>query len=140
MYGLMANRDIWAKPIFGRWGDHEMLDVNGIRFRPEVVHDTGRWPQLMGPDGHEKTLISAYLDSNALLAGVGLKIERLLLDERRAWSMWLSNGIELKLGREQFSQRLQRFVDIYPGTLASRIEQVAVVDLRYINGFAVRWK
>lgn len=124
---------------FGRWGDNEMVDVNGMRFRPTVVREAGPWPQLMGPDGHEKTLIRAYLEGNAMLAAVDLKIKRLVLDERRAWSMWFTNGVKVKLGREQFAERLQRFVDIYPETLARRIGQVAAIDLRYINGFAVRW-
>jgi cell division septal protein FtsQ len=53
--------------------------------------------------------------------------------------MQFANGIEINLGREDFTERLQRFVDIYPRILASQSDKIAVVDLRYTNGFAVRW-
>jgi cell division protein FtsQ len=29
---------------------------------------------------------------------------------------------------------------VYPRVLAAQIDRIAVVDLRYVNGFAVRWK
>ncbi len=54
--------------------------------------------------------------------------------------MKFSNGIEVKQGRENLMQRLRRFVDIYPRVLSERSSEVATVDLRYISGFAVRWK
>ena len=53
--------------------------------------------------------------------------------------MTLKNGLEINLGREQFFPRLQRLIDIYSRILADQAERIAVVDLRYVNGFAVRW-
>ncbi|HCB13375.1 MAG TPA: cell division protein FtsQ, partial [Gammaproteobacteria bacterium] len=44
------------------------------------------------------------------------------------------------VGREQFEQRLQRLVQLYPRILSAQIDRIAVVDLRYGNGFVVRWK
>lgn len=124
---------------FGRWGEDEMVDVNGVRFRPARVRQPGPWPQLAGPNGQEKTVLRAYREAGGLLAGVGLKVTRLVLDERRAWSLGCADGVELSLGREQFAQRLRRFVEVYPDVLAPRIDEIAAVDLRYVNGFAVRW-
>lgn len=44
---------------FGYWGEgeQEMVDVEGRRFRPEVVRQPGPWPHLAGPVGHEAALI-----------------------------------------------------------------------------------
>lgn len=124
---------------FAKWGQQEMVDVNGERFRPTIVRQSGSWPELMGPDGHEMTLIQVYKEASAMVAKAGLVITRLVQDGRRAWWMKLDNGIEINLGRERFKQRLQRFVDVYPKTLADHVDQIVAVDLRYINGFAVRW-
>lgn len=124
---------------FARWGQQEMVDVNGQRFHPTVIRQSGSWPQLRGPQGHEMTLIQVYKEADAMVAKTGLQITNLVQDGRRAWWMRLDNGIEIDLGRERFIQRLQRFVDVYPRALADRVDQIAAVDLRYANGFAVRW-
>lgn len=128
------------RTAFGYWGEREMVDVNGVRFQPMVVRQPGPWPKLVGPDGHEKALIAAYQQVRTLLDPLGLKLARLVQDERRAWWMTFENGLDVYLGREQFVQRLRRLAQIYPRLLAPRIDQIAVVDLRYLNGFAVRWK
>jgi cell division protein FtsQ len=124
---------------FGFWGQDEMVDVNGIRFRPGVIRESGPWPRLLGPDGQEETVIRTYREASALVDKIGLAITQLVQDERRAWWLKFANGVEVNLGREQFTQRLQRFVAIYPQVLAGRIAEIAAVDLRYSNGFAVRW-
>ena len=128
------------RTVFGHWGQHEMVDINGIRFQPVFFRELAFWPRLAGPDGRERHLIQTYRQANAIIAGLGLKITRLVQDKRRAWRMQFDNGLEIKLGRQQFTQRLMRFVAIYPDLLANRIADIATVDLRYINGFAVRWK
>lgn len=128
------------RTAFGYWGQDEMVDVNGKRFRPTVVRQPGPWPRLAGPNGHELNLIRVWREANTTLGKVGLKLVRLVLDQRRAWWMQFDNGVEISLGRENFAQRLQRFVDIYPQVLSSQSDRIAIVDLRYTNGFAVRWK
>jgi cell division protein FtsQ len=46
----------------------------------------------------------------------------------------------MELGRLQLEQRLQRFVRSWPMVLAHAAERISVIDLRYSNGFAVRWQ
>ncbi|HXH02892.1 MAG TPA: cell division protein FtsQ/DivIB, partial [Candidatus Competibacteraceae bacterium] len=125
---------------YGVWGEGEMVDVNGKRFRPAAIPESERWPRLHGPAGHELNLIARYAEANALVARAELRIRQLRLDERRAWWITFDNGIELSLGREAFMPRLQRFVDLYSRVLAPKAAQIAAVDLRYANGFAVRWR
>ncbi|HRD66595.1 MAG TPA: cell division protein FtsQ/DivIB [Candidatus Competibacter sp.] len=125
---------------FGYWGENEMVDVNGVRFRPTVLRQPGPWPRLDGPDGHEKALIKIYQETRALLDPIGLKLVKLVQDDRRAWWLTFDNGLEVYVGREQFEERLRRLAQVYPRLLASQIDRIAVVDLRYVNGFAVRWK
>ncbi|PIE83459.1 MAG: hypothetical protein CSA09_00880 [Candidatus Contendobacter odensis] len=125
---------------FGYWGNDEMVDVNGQRFRPTVIRQLKKWPRLTGPNGHEKTLIQAYRETRALLEPVNLKLVKLVQDERRSWWLTFENGLEAHIGRKHFKQRLLRLADVYPRVLAAQAKYIAVIDLRYINGFAVRWK
>jgi len=128
------------RTLFGYWGENEMVDVNGQRFRPAQIRQSGPWPRLIGPDGHERSLIRTYRELQPLLRALDLRLEQLTLDERRAWHLQFANGVQVLLGREQFRERLQRFLAAYPRLLANRVAAVAVVDLRYTHGFAVRWK
>ena len=125
---------------YALWSSGEMVDVKGKRFRPDSIPTPERWPLLSGPDGHELNLIARYAEANALTAKANLRIRKLRQDERRAWWIELDNGIELSLGREAFMPRLQRFTSLYPKVLAARALEIARVDLRYANGFAVRWR
>ena len=65
---------------------------------------------------------------------------KLVQDERRAWWLTFDSGLEVYVGREQFERRIQRLARVYPRLLAAQAERIAVVDLRYVNGFVVRWK
>jgi cell division protein FtsQ len=126
---------------FGYWGErNDMVDVNGTRFHPPTLRQPGPWPRLSGPDGREKTLIKAWREVRALFDPLGLKLARLAQDERRAWRLTFDNGLEVYIGREQFEERLRRLARVYPSVLAAQADRIAVVDLRYVNGFAVRWK
>jgi cell division protein FtsQ len=62
----------------------------------------------------------------------------LFLSERFAWNLRLANGIKLNLGRSEFIDRLQRFVDIFP-LISAQNKSVDYVDLRYDTGLAVGW-
>ena len=73
-----------------------------------------------------------------LLAGAALPIDELFLSERFAWQITLKNAIKLNLGRQEFIDRLQRFVDVYP-LLKEQPKAVEYIDLRYDTGLAVGW-
>lgn len=125
---------------YARWGQGEMLDTKAVRFRPGTIREPHDWPQFDGPDGHEALLMRVYGDAGHALAPLGLKVVRVQQDARGAWALTLDTGLELRLGREAFGERLARFIEIWPRVLAGQAERIAGVDLRYLNGFAVRWK
>lgn len=63
-------------------------------------------------------------------------IAQISLSPRRAWQLRLENGVVLELGKDQVPQRLARFVEVYPYSLATLPAMPRYVDLRYRNGFA----
>jgi hypothetical protein len=69
-----------------------------------------------------------------------LKFAKLVQDERRAWWLTFDNGLEVYVGRERFEERLRGWRNSIRRCWPLRLDQIAVVDLRYVNGFAVRWK
>lgn len=95
-------------------------------------------PQLFGPGGSEKTALTGYTHMQRLLNTSGQRISQLVLSERFAWQARLTNQIVLKLGRQEYVNRLQRFIDVYP-LLSVETKAVEYVDLRYDTGIAVGW-
>ena len=51
----------------------------------------------------------------------------------------LEGGPELRLGRRDVGERLERSFAVVTPALAGELERVRYVDLRYTNGFAVGW-
>ena len=95
---------------------------------------------MSGPQGQERKVLAHYGQVVEALAPLGLQVQQLALDERRAWSVWLDDDVQLRLGRAEPWQRLQRFVRAYPGVFDGRLAELKRVDLRYSNGFSVLWE
>jgi len=70
----------------------------------------------------------------------GLSVVRLQLNKRRAWRFELGNGLSVVLGRRYFENRIERFVNVVINNLGEKLSQAREIDMRYTNGFAVRWK
>lgn len=65
------------------------------------------------------------------------------LSARLAWQVRLDDGMLIELGREQtkapIAMRLERFVENYSLLADGRRPLPAAVDMRYPNGFALRY-
>ena len=120
-----------------RWNSDSLLNQYGQTF--EAQSTDGALPDLFGPGGSEQTALQGYRAMQTLLNGASLTIDELYLSERFAWNVILSNGVKLNLGRSEFVNRLQRFVDVYP-LLLKQGKLIDYVDLRYDTGLAVGWK
>jgi len=64
----------------------------------------------------------------------------LTLDARGALNLTLDNGVQVRLGRQQIESRFERFMLVAAKLVSQRAADIAYVDMRYGNGFAVGWK
>lgn len=122
------------------WHGQGFLNRHGEAFFPAEDQTDIALPWLDGPDGQEMKVLESYRRVSSRLASLGLQLQRLQVDGRRAWEIQLAGGIALKLGRTQPWQRLQRFVRAWPSVFAARQAELRTVDLRYSNGFSVVWQ
>ncbi|WP_113907087.1 cell division protein FtsQ/DivIB [Aliidiomarina celeris] len=121
------------------WNGTELLNQDGERFVGEVERVRESLPKLEGPNPHVAEVFRQYRDIQLLLARNNHNIERFILSERFATRVWLTSGIELRLGRESQLERVQRFMDLLPTIEMESTKGVAYVDLRYDTGLAVGW-
>jgi cell division protein FtsQ len=117
-----------------RWNNNALVDSQGEVF---VAQSDLVMPDFAGQDGTAAEVAQRYEQFSQQLSGLDLQVTRLVLSPRHAWQLRLSNGMVLELGREDVQQRLTRFVEAYPYSLAAIQSRVKYVDLRYSNGFAV---
>lgn len=122
------------------WGDDGLLNARAELFVTGEVERPSGLPRLDGPAGSEATLAARYLEYDASLSRCAMRVARLELDARRATRLTLAGGIVLRLGRNDVAERAHRFCGTALAALAPRLGEVAYVDMRYTNGFAVGWR
>lgn len=123
-----------------RWGDSGLLNHAGEYFAPEITTIPVVLPLLSGPVGSEVNLLNRFNMMQERIQAIGFNIASITLNERRAWSFQLKNGIKVVLGRRDFEDRFNRVLTLIPTTISGRIEQTESIDMRYTNGFSILWK
>lgn len=121
------------------WNETALLNRRGDVFTPPRAQFPADLPALFGSVGTQDMLLDNYLVLQETLQKLGLVVDVLARDERGAWQVDLGNGLRLRVGRGDYANRLKRFIAVYSSVLAPRLEQIESVDLRYTNGFALRW-
>lgn len=131
---------IYERQPFARWNDKQLISRQGQVFDAPGMDDTSGLPSLRGPDARLAEVVSFYADTQKAFTGTHLQITGVALTERGSWSVTTASGAQIVIGdREQAGRRLRRFLDVYPQLMAGHTDGFAYVDLRYTNGFAVRW-
>ncbi|MGH8134911.1 MAG: cell division protein FtsQ/DivIB, partial [Steroidobacteraceae bacterium] len=123
-----------------RWGEDGLLNTRGELFAAGVRHVPPELPRLDGPDGSEWQVAQRYLAIQGRLVEQGLRVAALRLDPRGAWELDLTNGVTVRLGRRQVDERMDRLVQVTAQTIAGRAAEIAYIDMRYSNGFAIGWR
>ncbi|MGH8220710.1 MAG: cell division protein FtsQ/DivIB [Steroidobacteraceae bacterium] len=123
-----------------RWGQSGLVNTRGALFTGDARHIPLELPTLIGPDGTEPAVAHRYLAMQGRLAEVGMRLTALRLDARGAWAFDLDNGVTVRLGRKQVDQRFETFMQVASKIVSQRASDIAYVDMRYANGFALGWR
>lgn len=125
------------------WGDGRLVNTFGELFSANLgeAEESGPLPQFSGPPGTEVQVARRWAELRQVVAPLGVEPVAVSLSDRHAWTLKLSDGTTLLLGREQgmpIDRRLARWVETYPQAMAELQRRAEVIDLRYPNGFAMR--
>lgn len=123
-----------------RWGESGLLNTRGELFVRSATHVPAELPRLSGPEGTESQVAQRYLSVQGRMLEAGLRIAALRLDARGAWEMDLDSGVTVRLGRREVDERIERFIRTASQVIAHRLTEIAYVDMRYSNGFAIGWR
>lgn len=136
-----AALDITIREIepVARWGSDALLARGGQVFKvpsPGLIHGL---PQFDAPAGRGGDVLAFFHTAQEDFTPYGLRVTGVSLSARGSWSLTLSNGGRVVVGGEQAERRLARFAAALPVLMRGRSDGFTYVDLRYSNGFAVRW-
>jgi cell division protein FtsQ len=130
--------DISEQTAVAQWGDEGLLNPDAVIFYPELSSFPPNLPVLTGPMNSSRQVLNMFTRIQALLPA-GIAVERLSLSDRRSWQLKIANGPEIRLGKSGVIARMQRFLDSFPVHEPVRLQRIAYIDMRYTNGFAIRW-
>jgi cell division protein FtsQ len=123
-----------------RWGESGLLNTRGELFEKAAAHVPAELPRLSGPEGTQAQVAQRYLSAQGRMLEAGMRIAALRLDERGAWELDLDSGVTVRLGRRDVDERIERFIHTASPVIAHRLTEIAYVDMRYSNGFAIGWR
>jgi cell division protein FtsQ len=130
---------IYEQRPYAHWGSDMLINRDGQLFQVPGASEIQGLPRLDGPDERIGDVIAFHSEVLAEAGGSGLQVSGLSLSARGSWTVHLDSGASIIVGNEHAHERLRRFLQMYPRVAASGRGAFEYVDLRYSNGFAMKW-
>ncbi|MGR8997629.1 MAG: cell division protein FtsQ/DivIB [Gammaproteobacteria bacterium] len=128
------------KKAYARWGQNSLITEQGVLFTPKNMDQFQTLTLVTGPEHQQVKVLEIMKGIKTALADQSLEMAEFSVNDRWSWKIKLANGLEILLGRNEQLKKLQRFLKTLKVLGQERVEQLAIVDLRYPNGYAVSWK
>jgi cell division protein FtsQ len=127
--------------LMGRWNSTAWVNTASevVRIDNAAEYYSGL-PLLFGPEGTAAKVLQHLHYFNEVLEPMGLKIESLKMTSTGSWQLEIDAGFTLLMSKKGYMREIQRFANVYAQELSAQRRQLAKVDMRYTNGFAVRWR
>lgn len=130
---------IREKKPYVRWGQQSLVSVRGEIITPKSMDSFKTLPILHGPELQQVKTLEIMKGVNTALADQSMKMAEFTINDRWAWKIKLTTGLEILLGRNEQLKKLQRFLKTLDVLGQEQVEKMAIVDLRYPNGYAISW-
>ena len=130
---------IREKKPYVRWGSERLVSARGEIITPKNMDPFKTLPLLQGPELQQVKTLEIMKGINTALADQSMKMAEFTINDRWAWKIKLTTGLEILLGRNEQLKKLQRFLKTLDVLGPEQVEKMAIVDLRYPNGYAVSW-
>lgn len=130
---------VYERHAVAIWREQRLLSANGDVFAVAAARLADNLPRLSGPEGSQRRVFAFHLAAVEALRGNGLQPFATELSARGAWTLALTQGASLLLGNRDVEQRLHEFCKVFQEIPSSEQSRLLRADLRYANGFALRW-
>ena len=131
---------IREKNPYARWGKNSLITEQGVIFTPKNIEQFQNLTLVTGPELQQVKVLEIMKGIKTALADQSMELAEFNVNDRWAWKIKLATGLEILLGRNEQLKKLQRFLKTLAVLKQEQVDVMAVVDLRYPNGYAVSWK
>ncbi|MCB1588880.1 MAG: FtsQ-type POTRA domain-containing protein [Xanthomonadales bacterium] len=125
--------------VLARLGRERLIDRDGRVFDADSHVPMGGIPRFEVSEQRVEDALALYELVRPGLESLGLELARLSLSERGGAALTTAEGLEIVIGRSAHQQRWARLVHGLPLLRLQQDGDPERIDLRYTNGFAVRW-
>jgi cell division protein FtsQ len=130
---------VYEQQPFARWTGGRLVNRRGELFEVAGAEGLQGLPRFSAPDDRLADVLAFHAYCQREFTGSGLAVDAISVSSRGGWRLELASGTVVELGRDAIHPRLARFLDVWPRLAGSHVASPVSVDLRYENGFAVRW-
>jgi cell division protein FtsQ len=131
---------VHEKKAYVRWGQKSLITERGDIFTPKNIDQFQDLPIIEGPIQQQKKVLEVMKGIKTALADQSMELAEFTISERWTWIIKLRSGLQIVMGRNEPLKKLQRFLKTVPILGQDKIDAIQIVDLRYLNGYAVAWK
>lgn len=131
---------VQEKKPYARWSRNSLITEQGVIFTPKDITPHAHLTVVTGPDRQQVKILEMMKGIKTTLADQSMELVEFSVNDRWAWRIRLATGLEILLGRNEQLKKLQRFLKTLTVLGQEQVDAMAVVDLRYPNGYAVSWK
>jgi len=132
------NITIEEEDIIGWWNKDSIINSKGNLFLLDQQSLPSGLIEFYGPNGQQAMVFEKYLLFAEELTVRGILIEKVVLDFKGSWSVTIRPNITLRFGKENISERFDRFLMIWDESLLDNLAVIEYIDLRYTEGFSVK--
>lgn len=123
-----------------RWQEGSLLNSHGDIFKPINIETFQSLPVLYGPVEQRYQLLQVMNDLKLSLIEKGLHLTEFRVSDRQSWLLVMKNGMVIQLGRLQPLQKFTQLMQAFQVLGNELVEKIEYIDMRYPNGYAVRWR
>jgi len=123
-----------------RWNEDSLIEDDASLFRPAEGAQAYALARLAGPPGRHREVLDRFKRLATTFGALAGGVTALSLSARGEWRVEFASGLTLVPRTPLDVDALARFAQTLPRILGDRLGDAERIDLRYANGFAVRWR
>ncbi|MCF7971945.1 MAG: FtsQ-type POTRA domain-containing protein [Methylococcaceae bacterium] len=123
-----------------RWQTDSLLNIRGEIFTPLNIQEFTFLPVLYGPIDQRQELLEIMYGLSTRLINQDMRLTEFRVSNRQSWLLTMENGMTIQLGRFEPLNKLNLLLKAFVVLGSELVNKIAYVDMRYPNGYAVRWR
>ncbi len=132
--------DIVERDPIVQWHEDGLLNSKGVIFIPPSIEAFSELPILSVPEKQRVELLLKMQFLMSALKKQSLKLKSFQVTQRQSWLLGLENGLLIQLGHIKPLEKFKLLMKALTLTEKAQVKKMAYIDMRYPNGYAVRWQ